>query len=73
MEGTQNRLKELREGKEMSKVEVAALTGRGSSLTVDRWENGTTPIPDDAKLILSRHFKVSVEHLLGWDQEKAAA
>lgn len=57
----------------MSKVEIAVLTNRGSTLTIDRWENGTTPIPDDAKLILSRHFNVSVEHLLGWDREEAVA
>jgi hypothetical protein len=56
----------------MSTVQVAALTGRQTSVTVERWERGDNPIPDDAKLILSRHFNVTVEHLLGWDREKAA-
>lgn len=49
------------------------LTGRGTSQTVHRWEKGITPIPDDAKRILSERFGVTVEHLMGWDRQEAAA
>lgn len=68
MTGDGNRLRELREAEGLTTAEVATLTGRGTSQTVMRWETGITPIPDDAKRVLSERFAVSVEHLMGWDR-----
>lgn len=71
MERDGNRLKELREAEGLSTADVAVLTHRGTSITVDRWEKGLTAMPDDAKLILAKRFDVTVEHLMGWDTAPA--
>lgn len=66
-----NRLRELRQKHNLKLHEVSTLVGRGESV-VWRYEKGLTAVPDDAKLKLAAHFGVSVEHLMGWDQEEAA-
>jgi transcriptional regulator with XRE-family HTH domain len=73
MEPMKNRLKELREEQGLSQADIASLTGKKTSITVDRWEKGAVPIPDSAKRQLSDRFGVTVEYLLGWDREQAAA
>lgn len=60
------RLEELRRQSGTKMVELAALIGRDQTM-VRRYERGLTRIPDDAKLKLARHFGVTVEHLMGWD------
>ncbi len=56
----------------MPRTDLASKCGV-SERTVQRWEEGTTGIPDTQKRKLAELFEVSVEYLLGWDSEKAAA
>lgn len=67
-----NRLRRLREDRELHLVEVAAICKVGER-TVRRWEAGEVAIPDEHKLALAAHFGVSIEHLMGWDRTEAAA
>lgn len=69
---TTNRVQTLREAREMPRTDLASKCGV-SERTVQRWEEGTTGIPDTQKRKLAELFEVSVEYLLGWDSEKAAA
>ena len=68
-----NRIKELREAKDLSRVHLAALCGVKTEVTVARWERLETTVPDNAKEILAREFEVSIEHLMGWDRDDTRA
>ena len=67
-----NRLRSLRENRDLHLVEVAAVCKVGER-TVRRWEAGEVAIPDEHKLALAAFFGVTVEHLMGWDRTGAAA
>jgi DNA-binding XRE family transcriptional regulator len=69
---TTNRLQELYEREGLSRAAVADFCGVRER-TVERWEKEDTGIPDDQKRRLCRRFKVSAEHLMGWDRTEAAA
>lgn len=66
-----NRLRELREGKELKRQELAVELGVDPS-TVYRWETGGVEITDETKDRLADFFKVSKAHLMGWDRIPAA-
>jgi transcriptional regulator with XRE-family HTH domain len=76
MSESQNRLAELREAREWHRSKVAGAFNVGER-TVQRWENGETPVPSDLIPALAKLFGVSTDHLMGWDREpvtgKAAA
>ncbi len=56
----------------MTRIELALHCGV-TERTIQRWEEETTGIPDDQKLVLTELFKVTVERLLGWDREGVTA
>lgn len=58
------RLKELREEKGLSELQLAKVLGI-SSTTINRWERGLR-IPNlDSLVLLSRFFGVSIDYLCG--------
>lgn len=71
-----NRLRELRDATEPrpTQKQLAALVGRDSS-TYHRYEVGEVPLTsnEDGMKALAKFYGVTVEHLLGWDREEAAA
>lgn len=67
-----NRLRELRESRALKRYDIAALV-RFDPATVYRWEVGLSPVPDEVKLELAKHYGVTIEHLMGWDGAEAAA
>ena len=67
-----NRLTELLAREKMSRAAAADLCGVRER-TVERWEKGTTGIPDEHKRTLIARFHVTAEYLLGWDRTEAAA
>jgi transcriptional regulator with XRE-family HTH domain len=68
---TGNRLKELREARGLKLRELVPVCERDQSM-VWRYEDGTTPIPQDVLRRLCTFYGVTAEHLLGWDREVAA-
>jgi len=61
-----DRLKELREEKNLSQMELAKATGISQS-AIARWElNKTEPTVSDL-IILSEYFGESVDYLIGLD------
>lgn len=66
-----NRLRELREARDLKRYDLAAAL-RVDQSTVVRWEQGAA-IPDRQKLALAAFFQVSPAHLMGWDREPEAA
>lgn len=65
-----NRLRELREGRELS-MEAVALQVAKSAAQMSRYETGDTPIPDDVKAALAEFFGVTRAYLMGWDEQPA--
>ncbi len=69
--GPPNRLRELRRAADLKLYDLSAQL-RVDTSTISRWEKGSGPIPDPAKLALAEIFGVSVAHLMGWEQHEAA-
>lgn len=63
-----NRLKQLRESKGMTRVELAELMDV-TKLTILNWELGTNEIKGSNARKLADHFNVSIPFLLGYDTE----
>ena len=63
-----NRLKELREMKNISQTDLARYVGVVRS-AMCHYENGARPIPDSIKFQLADYFNVSVDYLLGRDEQ----
>lgn len=62
------RLKELRINKKNSQEEIGKVLGV-TKATISNWENGKgCPVGDELKK-LAKHFGVSVDYLLGFNQE----
>lgn len=61
-----NRLRELRNRAGLKLYDISALLRRDPA-TVHRYEIGETPLPDELKLALAKHYGVTVEYLMGWD------
>ena len=68
-----NRLAELRRAKGLSQAALATELGLKSNVTVWRWEKNRMEISVKSLRQLCALFDCSVEHLLGWDREDAAA
>lgn len=66
MSSPPNRIAQLREASGLLRVDVAAKL-RVGEVTVVRWENGTSGVPDRHKLALAEMFGVSVIWLMGWE------
>ena len=67
-----NRLRELRKAKRMTQTDVASLVGIGQS-AYSFWESGRSKIDDASLRKLAAIFGVSVDYLLGGDDEDSAA
>jgi transcriptional regulator with XRE-family HTH domain len=67
-----NRLEQLREDAGISRPAIADLVGVGEH-QVRRWEANEVLIPTKHLEALTEKFGVSVEYLMGWDREPAAA
>lgn len=63
-----NRLKQLRESKGMTRVELAELMNV-TKLTVLNWEHGIHEIKGSNAKKLADHFNVSIPYLLGYDTD----
>lgn len=64
-----NRLKELREQKGDTKIDVGNAIGV-SSMTVSNWENNKHAIKPDKAQKLADYFEVTVAYLLGYSNFK---
>ena len=64
MEAFKDRLKDLREEKELSQSKLAILLDIGQG-NVSRWENGTQEPTASNIIKLSRFFGVTTDYLLG--------
>lgn len=58
-----SRLKTLRQNAHMSQSSLGNLVGKDGT-TIGRYENNSLSIPSDVLLILSQHFKVSIDWIL---------
>ncbi len=58
------RLKELREERGLTQVQLSKLTGI-SNTSISRWEHGQADVFGDWLIILSKFFGVSADYLLG--------
>lgn len=63
-----NRLKQLRESRGMTRVELAELMDV-TKLTILNWEHGTREIKESNAKKLADHFNVSIPYLLGYDAD----
>jgi transcriptional regulator with XRE-family HTH domain len=61
-----NRLRELREERNLTRREVALRLGVTES-TIVRWESRKRRIPDERKLELAELLGVTPSQLMGWD------
>jgi len=59
-----NRLKELRNQRNLTQIEFAKLIGAGQS-TIANWENGIRDIDSDRIVMLADFFDVTADYLLG--------
>jgi transcriptional regulator with XRE-family HTH domain len=66
-----NRLRELREARDLKRHDIAARL-RVDPSTVYRWEDGRAQVPDEAKLNLAKFYGVTVSYLMGWPESSAA-
>jgi transcriptional regulator with XRE-family HTH domain len=66
-----NRLKELRDKRDLKPYDIAARF-RVDQSTVARWENGTSRVPDELKLQLADFYGVTPAYLMGWPEQVAA-
>lgn len=58
------RLRELRNDKNLSTKKLGELTGFGNS-TISRWETGVNDITSDNLIVLAKFFGVTTDYLLG--------
>jgi len=65
-----NKLKQLRESRELKLYDLAAHL-RVDPATIHRWERGESAMPDWAKLSLAEFFDVGPGYLMGWEREAA--
>ncbi|MCL2061652.1 MAG: helix-turn-helix domain-containing protein [Firmicutes bacterium] len=63
-----NRLKELRVEKNLSQAQLAAAIGFSQS-NLAKWERAVHDPPTDALIALAKFFDVSVDYLLGLEDE----
>lgn len=63
-----NRLKELRESRKITRVELAENIGV-TKLTILNWEHGTCEIKGSYAKKLAEYFNVSIPYLLGYDTD----
>lgn len=63
------RLKELREKKNMTQTQVGDLIGV-SCVTIGRYESGEREPSNDKIIALAKYFGVSVDYLLGNDKQE---
>ena len=61
-----NRIKELRQEKNIKQEEIAKIAGV-SAMTISRWENGESHIKTSKAEKLAVYFGVGVAYLLGYD------
>ena len=66
-----DRIRALREDKDLTQTEVARLLSVGQK-TYSDYELGKTRIPLDSMLILAKHYDVSMDYLSGASDVKTA-
>ena len=64
-----HRLKDLREDKDLTQVQIADIVGC-SQATYSRYETGALGVPIDVLIKLAKFYKVSVDYILGLTEEK---
>ena len=69
---TGNRMRELREAKDLEQYDIAAIVRKSSSM-VSRYEKGESDVPSDVMRVLAAFHGVSVEYLMGWDRQEQPA
>ena len=62
------RLQELRQERDLSIMALGKAIAV-SDATICRWENGVSDIKSDQLVMLARFFGVSVDYLVGMDEE----
>lgn len=63
------RLKDLREDKDINQKEVADLLNT-SREQYSRWERGATEVPFHVVISLARYYKVSIDYIAGLTNNK---
>jgi transcriptional regulator with XRE-family HTH domain len=63
-----NRLRELREQRGLQLYDVATIVRR-SQAQVSRYETGQSETPARVIRLLAKHYGVSAEFLMGWDDD----
>lgn len=61
------RIKELRKADDLTQTEFGRLFGIGKT-TVSSWETGNSCPSDELKVLICKHFKVSMDYLIGFDK-----
>lgn len=65
-----NRIKELREDKDLRQIDVSLATGIDQR-TLSNYETGKTNPDSFAIIKLAKHFEVSTDYLLGVESDKS--
>lgn len=64
MKYTYNRLKDLREDKELNQTQIGKILGT-SQKQYSRWETGETEIPLHNMIILAKFYNISLDYIAG--------
>ena len=64
-----NRISELRKAKKLSQLALGKILGAAQN-TISQWENGTREIDVKTSYALAEYFSVSVDYLLGHDEQQ---
>ena len=64
-----NRIRELREDKDLSQTEFAKILGI-SQTGYSKYETGENDIPTNILIAIAQHYKTSVDYLLGMTNVK---
>lgn len=64
-----NRLKDLREDKDLNQKEVGEIIGTSGNYYGD-YENGKRDIPTERMIILANYYKVSMDYITGLTNDK---
>ncbi len=63
------RLKEIREDKDLTQTEIAKIL-KMSQVQYSRYETGLRLIPIDKLMILAKYYNTSIDYLIGFTNER---
>lgn len=64
MANISERIRDLRKANDLTQTEFGKLFGIGKT-TVSSWETGNSSPSDEIKMLICKHFKVSMDYLFG--------